>query len=274
MELLRALAAFAEPPGEGHQRLAGALELPPATPATWHATFVERFYPYASVHLGTDGFVGGTVRDRVAGVLRALEATVPAEPDHLVVLLDALATTIEHEWWPAAGALLWEHLLPWTVPLLDRIAADGPPPYDRWATLTQETLTHTAGQVAGPPPPPLPEIGLLDPRAHPAGDFVDSLLVPARLGAILTIDDLHAAADELQLPIRMGERRYALRGLLAIDTAGILAWLADHAERSAIRAEGWPPAFSSITETWSQRAGRAHDLLAGLAADARADSAA
>lgn len=274
MELLRALAAFAEQPQEGHERIADVLDLPPATPAVWHATLVERFHPYASVHLGTDGFVGGDVRDRVAGVLRALEAEVPPDPDHLVVLLEALATTIEHEWWPAAGALLWEHLLPWTVPFLDRIAADGPSPYDQWAVLTQQALTHTAERLAGPSPPRLPEVGLLDPRRHPARDFVDSLLVPVRLGAILTIDDLHSAANALTLPIRMGERRYALRGLLAIDTAGVLGWLAAHAERAAARTEQWPDVVAPMAAAWSRRAREAHDLLADLAENARTDSAA
>ena len=94
MELLCALGTLAEQPDVHTADLARLVGLDPPTPDEWHATFVERFYPYASVHLGQQGFLGGPVRDGVAGVLDTIGARVAQEADHLAVLLDAFARAV------------------------------------------------------------------------------------------------------------------------------------------------------------------------------------
>ena len=270
MELLRALGALAEQPSAGTAAVAGVLGLDAPSPAAWHATFVERFYPYASVHLGGEGFIGGAVREHVAGLLTAVGAVAPQESDHLTVLLDAYASVVERGWDPPAAALLWEHLLPWTLPYLDRVARDGVGPYREWASLLTETLVDRAERTPRPPPvaglAPIDPPGLADPR--PGGDLVASLLAPVRLGAILTRDDLLDAADDLVLAPRMGERRYLLRALLQQDPVGMLGWLGDHAAQAGARTASWHPVTAALGAWWRRRAAASATLLAALAADA------
>ena len=142
MELLRALGTLAEQPDVHTADLARLVGLDPPTPEEWHATFVERFYPYASVHLGQQGFLGGPVRDGVAGVLDTIGARVAQEADHLAVLLDAIAHVDERGWVPGRAVLLWEHILPWTLPYLDRVAMDGAGPFRDWAQLLSAVLAE------------------------------------------------------------------------------------------------------------------------------------
>src|SRR5215218_1965505 len=100
MELFRALAVLVEPPDRpGVARVAEALglgELPEVSAYT--DLFVFQLYPYASVYVGAEGMLGGEARDRVAGFMAALgHAAVPAEPDHLALLLGAYAGLCEAE---------------------------------------------------------------------------------------------------------------------------------------------------------------------------------
>ena len=93
VELLRSLAVFAEPPDDEHARLADALGLEHVPGASDYSdVFLFQVYPYASVHVGPEGMMGGEARERVAGFWTALGYTPPAEPDHLAALLGLLAT--------------------------------------------------------------------------------------------------------------------------------------------------------------------------------------
>jgi hypothetical protein len=78
LELLRALAALAEPPSEAQERVAPALGLAAPDAAAPTEVFTLQLPPYASVYLGGEGMLGGEARDRVAGFLRALGVTPPA----------------------------------------------------------------------------------------------------------------------------------------------------------------------------------------------------
>ena len=273
MELLRALGTMAEQPDGQTADLARLLGLAPPTPDEWHATFVERFYPYASVHLGVKGFLGGPVRSAVAGVLQAIGAEVADDADHLAVLLDAFAHVDERGWAPGRSVLLWEHLLPWTLPYLDRVALDGHGPYREWADLLSAVLAETAERVPRPTCDDLVLVedvpALPDPRAGDGDDLVDAVLAPARYGAILVRDDLLDAARRLELAPRVGERRYLLRALLQQDPGGTLGWLADHARAAADRTQLWAAATAHLAAWWSDRATRSADLLHDLARDAR-----
>src|ERR1041385_3015635 len=80
MELLRALAAFAERPGPHSARIADALGLARAPDAAEYTdVFVFQLYPYASVYLSEDGMLGGDARDRIGGFWRALQFNAPGE---------------------------------------------------------------------------------------------------------------------------------------------------------------------------------------------------
>ncbi|MGI9017348.1 MAG: hypothetical protein ACR2HR_09650 [Euzebya sp.] len=242
--------------------------LPVPDPWQWHATFVERFYPYGSAYLSDTGFVGGEVRDAAAGVFRALEADPPQEADHLAVLLSGYATVDANGWGPARSTLLWQHLLPWTLPYLDRMRTDAPECYRRWATLLFDTLSDVAARVARPSGAALTLTtstgGLADPRDAGEDAFVTSLLAPARLGAIVTRDDLLQAAQALDLHARIGERRYLLKGLITQDPPGLLRWLSRHCDHTGRRAGQWPAAVADIGLGWSRRAQASASLLAEL----------
>jgi len=278
MELLRSLAALAEPPGPESERLAALLELP-ESPSDWQYTalFVEQLYPYASVYLGAEGMMGGEARDRIAGFWRALGETPPTEPDHLVVLLalQARLADLSREapgereraaFDRARAALLWEHLLSWLPPWLDALDRLGPPGYVAWGGLLTEALEAEASELSLPPdlPAHLREApGFPDPEAEGGEALLGALLAPVRSGFILTRTDLASCATDLGIGLRAGERRYVLGALLGQDPAAVLGWLAGHARRAAGRELSAPPAISTF---WREAALRAASRLEGAAA--------
>ena len=187
VEVLRGLAVLAEPPGSEHVRLAEVLGLPSVPTASEYSdVFLFQLYPYASVHLGAEGMMGGDARERVAGFWRALGHTPPAEPDHLVALLGlyvALTEQVQTAGTQDGGpdeaelvlvaqarvALMREHLAPWVFPFLSRVEELAPGPYGTWAALLTEVLRsfrwhndphrdvnhQRCGECAGAPKPRL-----------------------------------------------------------------------------------------------------------------------
>ena len=264
-EALCALAALLEAPCHEHAAIAAALELPPVPMADEYTSVVVfQAYPYASVYLGAEGMLGGEARDRIAGFWRALGLEPPAEPDHLTVLVAGLAALGDSQ--AVRGALLWEHVASWMPPYLAALARLGAPFYVKWAELLQALLVELAAELG--PPARLP----LALRAAPAvpdapGDLEEllaTLLAPARTGFVLVRDDLERAATELGLGLRAGERRFALRALLAQDPPGVLGWLADESRAQARNL----PALAPITSWWAARAQASASWLDELAASA------
>jgi TorA maturation chaperone TorD len=250
IELLRGLAVLAEPPEPVHARVVEALGLPAApTPSEYSDVFLFQLYPYASVHLGAEGMLGGEARDRVAGFWRALGLVPPAEPDHLAALVGLYASLAEREE-DAHGAecalirqsrraLLEEHLAPWVFPFLARCGELTVGVFGSWANmlasvLKSEWMRRQPGDdrlgVALPAhlreAPPLP-----DPRQEGAEAFLGGLLAPVRSGMVLTRADLARVAAEAEVGLRAGERRYALEHLLAQDAPAVLDTLATEAAR-------------------------------------------
>ncbi|HEX6844873.1 MAG TPA: molecular chaperone TorD family protein [Actinomycetota bacterium] len=268
-DLLRALGALCEAPDPGHAALAEALGLDlPEDPAARTATFLFQVYPYASVHLGPEGMLGGEATDRVAGFWRAVGRTPPTEPDHLAALLGlaaALADAEVAEPEPARralrrearAALLWEHLLSWVVPFLRATASAGTSFHAGWASLVEATLLEDARSLGAAPTrlsahlraaPPFPE----DDAA--LDELLAATLAPVRSGVVLTRDDLTRAGRALGVGVRIGERRFILRAMLQQDPAGTLRWLAAEAARwaeihAATRADLGP-----VAVFWEERA--------------------
>jgi len=283
-ELVRALAALCEPPGPEHTRLARVLGLPGAPdPAEYTDLFVLQLCPYASVYVGADGMIGGEARDRVAGCWRALGYDPPAEPDHLAALLALYATLAEREGeeadparrvlrGQARRALLWEHLVCWLGPYLERVAELAPPFYRAWGALLSEVLSAEI-RTAGPPdtlPAHLREAPpLADPRQAGSGSFLASLLAPARSGLILTRTDLARAARTLGLGLRVGERRFVLAALLSQDPVSTLGWLSEEARAYASRHAGRAGIAPGIARYWAERAEATAALTDELRVEAR-----
>jgi len=271
MELFRALGLLAEPPSPEGETVARALGLEgwPPSPAEYTELFQLNLYPYASVYLGDEGMLGGEARDRVAGFWRALGLVPPAEPDHLAALLGLYATVAEGD---APGevrrALLWEHLLSWLPAYLVKVRELAPGFYREWAELLGAAFVAEAERLPAEELVPLhlrSAAPLADPREEGLDAFLTSLLAPVRSGLVLVRADLARAACGLGLGLRLGERRFALRSLLAQDAAGTLLRLGEEAEGWVDRHRRMPSALAPVTAFWTARAERTAALLTQLA---------
>lgn len=283
MELFRALAAFAEPPAAEHARLSRLLGLPaPPAQAEYTSVFLLHLYPYASIYLSAEGMMGGEAQDRVAGVWRVLKQTPPPEPDHLAALLSLYATVAEWEEAESGAArrllrrqtrkaLLWEHLACWLFPYLEKMEEIAPPFHRAWAQLLRSALAaeiEALGPQASLPlhlreAPPLP---------HPEEDgmdaFLDGLLAPVRSGLILTRADLARAAKRLGLGMRLGERKFILRGLIFQDPPSMLGWLADDAREWTHHHLRLAGVTGDVGRFWVARSDAAAATLKALQAEA------
>lgn len=269
-EALRALGVLVEPPCANHAAIAEALELPPPPSADEHmAVLGFQLPPYASIYLGAEGMLGGEARDRVAGFWRALGAEPPGEPDHLSVLCAALAgldRVSDPRTRTARAALYWEHLASWMPPYLAAVRRIGTPFYVAWADTLDAVLAAEADAAGLPPALPLALRTVAGPSQPPADldALLGAVLAPVQLGAVVTRDDLARCSDALGLGLRAGERRFALRSLLAQDAAGVLRWLAGDVRQQAAAYDERSP----IARWWRGRALRAAHWLDGLARDA------
>ncbi len=279
MELFRALAVLAEPPAQDASRVAEALGLGPLPDSSAYTDlFVFQLYPYASVYLGTEGMIGGEARELIAGFWRALGQQPPAEADHLSVMLALYARLVELEegesdairregWRGARKAFLWEHLLSWLPAFLSKAADIAAPFYKEWSELLSAALFEEARCVGRQQQLPLhlrAAEGLIDPRAAEAGDFLQSLLTPARSGMILVRSDLSRAAQSLKLGLRMGERKFVLKTLFSQDAAGALEWLAREADAWANRHRLNHEILGETGRVWENKAVAAAHLLSEL----------
>ena len=285
MELFRALAVFAEPPAPESAPVARALELGTLPEASEYTeVFVFQLYPYASVYLGAEGMLGGEARDLIAGFWHALRQTPPPEPDHLSVMLALYAHLRELEaretndlrresWQRAQRAYLWEHLLSWLPAYLSKLTEIAPPFYRRWGELLLDALLEEArATVEATAQLPLHlrdrAAKLVDPREGETKEFLQTLLSPARSGMILLRSDLTRAARQLELGLRVGERKYVLESLLAQDAPGVLGWLAREATGWSERHRKQQATLGPIARAWEAKANAAAQLLTELQAAA------
>ncbi len=269
MELLRSLAALAEPPGRETPRIAELLRLgTPPEPVDYDDLFLFQLYPYASVYLGPEGMLGGEARDRIAGFWRVLEQTPPPESDHLSLVLALYARLCELEedtadaetasrWRHLRTTFLWEHIVSWVPVYLEKLQELASPFYQAWGELLREVLQSEAIELGQPNILPLhlrEAPALPDPAAEGGEAWLDSLLSPVRSGVLLVRSDLVKAGRDLQLATRVAERRYALKGLLGQDTGATIDWLAAEAAAWQDRHLRWHDLSGPIADFWSQRA--------------------
>lgn len=283
-ELLRALAALAEPPADWQRTLAATLELDaPQSLEQWRADFTQTLvlntYPYASVYLGEEGMLGGAARDRMAGFWRALHLTPPPEPDYLPVLLAAYAELVEHSggdarWNHPRHAFFHEQIASWLPPWLERVGAQGSVFYAAWARLLHTLLEEQGQRLAAPPQQAASHLRLAPALQEPSDNglegFAASLLTPAVSGMILTREDLRRAAQAIGAGCRLGERRLMLRSLLEQNPGECLQWLASHANTAREAHGRWAAISPANARHWIERAAHAQQALCRLAAVARA----
>ena len=282
MEVFRALASLVEPSGPESRRLADLLELGPLPDGPeLSELFLFQLYPYASVYLGAEGMMGGEARDRIAGFWRVLGLDPPAEPDHLAVMLALYARLAELEeeteddrgreaWRQSRDAFLWEHLLSWLPPYLSKLKEIGPPFYRRWAKLLTAALGEETESRESPERLPrhlreAPE--LADPKVEGGKAFLRSLLAPVSSGIILVRTDLHRAARELELGVRLGERHFILEALMAQDAGATLTWLEGECDLWIERHRRGEPSTGAIADFWLTRAKTTKQHLAAARAE-------
>jgi hypothetical protein len=292
LELWRALGALTGPPSPERERLAGVLELGPLPDAAGHTElFVLQLPPYASIYLGPEGMLGGEARDRIAGFWRAVGRTPPAEPDHLAVLLGLYGSLVEEEGTGAEEAggdsgsapsgalarharttLLREHLVPWVFPYLLKVEEVGGSFHRGWAALLRHGLEEEVRgleEATGDPDSaaPLPA-HLAEAPSEPPDSLTDQLLTPVRSGLILTRADLARTSRERGLPLRIGERRYALRNMLQAAPAETVTWLRGEADGWLERHGRWAAAGGPAASYWTDRALATREALARLEEEA------
>jgi TorA maturation chaperone TorD len=264
-ELLRALGAatLLSPPAS--DAVAIALGLPTWQRADHTRLFVMELPPYAAIHLGAEGALGGEGAERVAGVWRALGLTPPSDADHLASLLalyahlghsahacrtEAARQRTEH----ARAVVLHEHLWSWVPGYLT--AASGDHAARPWADLLRRALTREVAQSPAPgtlpaalreaPAPLTADVGL--------PDLLDALTAPIRTGFVITWADLSRAAADTGVGLRRGERRFALKAMFEQDAPSTLAWLADHARTWAARHQPGNHGHADPGTWWRRRA--------------------
>lgn len=293
-ELLRALGALTAIAPPHADAITRALGLPAWSRSDHTGLFVLDLPPYASIHLGAEGKLGGDGADRVAGLWRTLDLVPPNEPDHLAALLalvadlgsagdrcatDAARRRLAH----VRRTVLHEHLWSWLPGYLAAIADD--PAGAPWAELTLQAVGaevarslaiggaiggDTGSDVDADHDTALDLPAALRDAPPPIGtdiavaDLLDALVAPVRVGMVLTWRDLRAAADRCGLGLRRGERRFALRAMLEQDPAATLGWLAEQAQRWA-RRHATQPHPGPASRWWQARAETTATTLTVLA---------
>lgn len=269
-ELLRALGSVpASPPPSGEPVLA-ALGLPAATAAEHTSVFVLSAPPYAAIHLGAEGKLGGEALDRVAGFWRVIGLTPPQDADQLGVLLMLYAELTEAEVAArtevtrerlkhARLTLLREHLWSWAPGYLTAVGRIAAPALAGWAELTLRALHREARSAAASRTAALPAALRAAPapigRSDSRNQLLDTLVAPLRSGILLTREDLRAAAAAAGLGYRVGERRYTLAAMLDQDAGAALDWLSGYAEMWAeLHASQLPVGGHDPRHWWSRRA--------------------
>jgi hypothetical protein len=276
-ELVRALGAITLSPPPAGDVLCDAVGLPRISGADYTAAFVLTAPPFAAIHLGAEGKLGGEALDRVEGFWRALGQDPPGQADHLGVLLMSYASLRETA--PvrpaaarAAESLFHEHIWSYAPGYLTALATLEREPVTAWAELTlrvlqaERTVTPSPGGDLALPlalreaPAPLTRTATFD-------AVLDAAVSPACSGIILTQTELAAGAAELGVGYRRGERRYALRAMMEQDKAPTLAWLSALATSWAARHLA---AYGGGTtgRWWSGRAAASAGVLASMAREA------
>ena len=108
--------------------------------------------------------------------------------------------------------------------------------------------------------------GLVDPRkeSEDAGEFCQSVLTPARSGMILTRADLTKVGRKHGMGLRMGERKFILKALLAQDASAIFDWLIEEATVWTKHHQEHGEVLCGISRAWEEKSKAAASLFKEL----------
>jgi hypothetical protein len=171
-------------------------------------------------------------------------------------------------WQRARRTYLWEHLLSWLPAYLSKLTEIASPFYVHWGEILLDALLEEAKATGAQTQLSLHlrdvASGLVDPREGEPGEFLQTLLSPARSGMIIVRSDLTRAARTLGLGLRIGERKYVFESLLAQDARGVLDWLAREALGWVERHQLRRGALAEVALAWEARAFASAQLLLEL----------
>lgn len=262
-ELLRGLAELSENPDPDPELLT-VLGV-----GRSRAAFTELFDfelpPYTSFFLTRGPLLGGEPTERTREFLATYvtDLTTPALCDHLGFLLGVLAGALDQGALDFARALLWEQLAP-TGPIYACAARVlGPPEYAPWAEHLLSSLNTVVEGLGVPSLLPLHLRAAPDPGTSEDLDgLLELCLSPALSGIVLTRRGILAAANEAEVPIRFGGRRFSFRSLLEADPHAALRLV----RRAAAEQDRWRlgGAFAPIEQWWSERRSTLLERLAEL----------
>ena len=172
----------------------------------------------------------------------------------------------------ASAALFDEHLWSWAPGYLRAVAPLGGPAVAAWAGLTAEFLGRE--RASWGPPAQLP-LALREAPAPLSGAeedqdvLLDALVAPVRCGVVLSHTALARCARLADVGYRRGERRFALKAMLAQSPARVLPALAAAVRRAA--EPGGTGRADVVQQWWADRAAATARVLDRLAAGAVSD---
>jgi hypothetical protein len=162
--------------------------------------------------------------------------------------------------------------LSWLPFYLDKLAEVADGFYSSWAALLARALVQEREGLEHDATLSLhlrDSTPMADPRTKGGEAFVESLLAPVRSGLILVRTDLERAGSELDLGVRIGERRYVIEALFAQNAISTLDWLVQEADLWGQRHLKREKQTGPTARFWADRALGSRDLLAELVNEAK-----
>ncbi|MDQ6783425.1 MAG: molecular chaperone TorD family protein [Actinomycetota bacterium] len=280
-ELIRMLGAICDTP-EVAVVAARYLDLGELKSSAHTQVFVMNAPPYAAIHLGGEGQLGGDAADRVGGFWRALGLVPPVQPDHLSALLalyahlgeagdDATKPDTRSALTRMRHALIWEHLWSWIPGYAQAITDLDVPILSPWAVVLREVLAAELDDGIGGLETVLPAALRDAPSplstSDNLSDLLDGLIAPIRCGIVITRQTLAKATGDVGVGHRIGERRFTLRAMLEQDTTATLRWLATETRRwHDLRIDpGSSLKLDGALAWWAERSAQVAGALAVLA---------
>lgn len=241
-----------------------------------YQAFIKDLPPFASIYLSGDGNIGGEPRSVIAGFYRALSQPIPSDPDHLSNLLSLLAGILNAQA-ESAGTqspekaesvnraklvILSDHILSWLPAYLLRANEVFPSALENWVAVTMDLLAVLSNEI-------LNDIGQADPAVsfdiarNDVDQIVSFVTSPGRSGIIVTQSDIEEISRALDLPLRVGRKRFILEDLFAISSRDVLGEFHSLAIRQCQLFESNVSQFPSL-RNWIDRASQTIGLLSSF----------
>ncbi|MHB8189539.1 MAG: molecular chaperone TorD family protein [Ferrimicrobium sp.] len=223
--------------------------------------------PFASYYLSAGPILGGDPGARIHEFIAAYFPTLiqPAQPDHLGYLSSLLARIIDEGHHNAAAALFHEHLSSWLPEYAQAAITWAPPPYRGWSELVAQLVSDAELELGYPTQLPLHlRLAPSETDTSSKEGLLDYLLSPILSGVILPRSAIVAIARAIDVPIRIGGRRFTFTSLLEGEPRQTLVEYQELAAAQNGWFEGDPRGGSTAESWWRSRRNHTISLLSSL----------